>query len=304
MNFFKLFFFLLIFFTVELSYCQDISSLSNYVIILQDNIVQKSFVKDWKKEKKKFEKECKNASSEKQLIVLMNKMVSSYNSSTSSALFEIPDLKYDAFCNALLNMVDQFPIESISFTSESLIDWKNAVNELMNNEKIRVAKIEEQVELQRNNERIVIRDSIIELFQKHYQLVFDQANKGSFSSLIASDKKIKYEVSLNFGSIASCFVVVVEDDVYQFKLLYNTSKDKELAKLISDGLHSVISGNLANGFKESKMFDGSFVSSFLKVFDFQGQKFADTAKHPRVELGVRNDTYDVYFSVVEPLFKR
>jgi hypothetical protein len=52
------------------------------------------------------------------------------------------------------------------------------------------------------------------------------------------------------------------------------------------------------------MFDGSFVSSFLKVFDFQGQKFADTAKHPRVELGVRNDTYDVYFSVVEPLFKR
>ena len=59
MNFYKSFFFLLIFFTVELSFCQDISSLSIQVIILQDNIVQKSFVKDWRKEKKKFEKECK-----------------------------------------------------------------------------------------------------------------------------------------------------------------------------------------------------------------------------------------------------
>ncbi len=304
MNFYKSFFFLLIFFTVELSFCQDISSLSSQVIILQDNIVQKSFVKDWKKEKKKFEKECKNASSEKQLIALMNKLVVSYNSSTSSTLFEIPNVRFDAFCNALLNMVDLFPIENISFTAETLIDWKNDVNELMNIEKARVAKIEEQSELERIKERIVIRDSIVELFQKHYQLVFDQANKGSFSSLIAADKRVEYDVNLNFGSTANCLVVVDQDDVYQFKLLYNTSKDKKLAKLIEEGLYSVISSNLINGFKESKMFDGDFVSNFLKIFDFQGQKFADTAKHPRVELGVRNTTYEVYFSVVEPLFKR
>ena len=304
MNFYKSFFFLLIFFTVELSFCQDISSLSSQVIILQDNIVQKSFVKDWKKEKKKFEKECKNASSEKQLIALMNKLVVSYNSSTSSTLFEIPNVRFDAFCNALLNMVDLFPIENISFTAETLIDWKNNVNELMNIEKARVAKIEEQTELKINKERFVIRDSIVELFQKHYQLVFDQANKGSFSSLITADKRVEYDVNLNFGSTANCLVVVDQDDVYQFKLLYNTSKDKKLAKLIEEGLYSVISSNLINGFKESKMFDGDFVSNFLKIFDFQGQNFADTAKHPRVELGVRNTTYEVYFSVVEPLFKR
>ncbi|MDG2370663.1 MAG: hypothetical protein P8M12_08460 [Flavobacteriales bacterium] len=304
MNFLKSFFFLLTIFTVDLSYSQDISSLSGQVVILQDNIAQKSFVKDWKKEKKKFEKECKNASSEKQLIILMNKLVSTYNSSTSSTLFKIPDLRFDAFCNALLNMVDQLPIESLSFTPEELIVWKNNLIELMNIEKARVAKIEEQIELERNKKRIILSDSIVVLFEKHYQLVFDQANKGSFSSLIRADERVKYEVNLNFGSSASCFVVVDQDDVYQFKLLYNTSKDKELAKLIEKGLFNVINGNLTNGFKESKMFDGSFVSSFLKIFDFQGQKFADTAKHPRIELGVRNDTFEVYFSVIEPLFKR
>ena len=304
MNFIKAIFFLLFSFLLNVSFSQDVTSLSNQILTLQENINQKDFLKSWKKEKKNFEKECLNAKSDKQLIVLLNHLISTYNSSTNSAIFKIPDLRYDAFCNVLLNLIKQFPEESLSFSKVSLVKWESAVNELMVIEKVRYEKEIELKEAVENKERLIVRDSILLLFQKNYNLIFEGANRGSFNTIIEKNNSNKYDVKLSFGGLATSYVIVDEDDVYQFKLFYNTSKDEKLANLIQEGIYNVINKNLPSGFKEGKMFEGNFVTSFVKIFDFQADKFADTAKHPGIELGTKKDSFEVYFSITEPLFKR
>jgi hypothetical protein len=305
MKFIKAIFCLLFFFNINFSFTQDVSGLASQILTLEQNINHKDFVKSWKKKKNNFEKECKSAISEKDLVTLLNHLISTYNSSTKSSIFIIPDLRYDAFCNALLSLIKQFPEESLSFSEKALDKWRSEVSELMRIEKSRFEKESKLNEAIKDKERLKIKDSVVLLFEKNYNLILEGANKGSFEGVI--EKSIannKYPVKLSFGTLARCHVLVDEDDVYQFKLYYNTSKDEKLANQIQEGIYNVINKNLSIGFKESKMFEGNFVTSFMKIFDFQAEKFADTAKHPSIELGIKKDSFEVYFSIIEPLFKR
>ena len=304
MNFIKAIFCLLFFFSINFSFTQDVSGLASQILTLEQNINHKDFVKSWKKKKNNFEKECKSAKSEKDLVALLNHLISTYNSSTKSSVFIIPDLRYDAFCNALLSLIKQFPEESLSFSEKSLDKWESEVNELMRIEKSRFEKESKLNEAIKDKERLKIKDSVVLLFEKNYNLILEGANKGSFENVI--EKNIannKYPVKLSFGTLANCHVLVDEDNVYQFILFYNTSKDEKLANLIQKEIYNIINENLPIGFKESKMFEGNFITSFIKMFDFQAEKFADTAKHSSIELGVKKESFEVYFSITEPLFK-
>ena len=192
----------------------------------------------------------------------------------------------------------------ISYSQKSLEKWESEVNELMRIEKSRFEKENKLNEAIKDKERLMVKDSVILLFEKNYNLILESANKGSFESIIQKNiANNKYPVKLSFGALAKCHVLVDEDNVYQFILFYNTSKDEKLANLIQAGIYNVINKNLPTGFKESKMFEGNFITSFIKMFDFQAEKFADTAKRSSIELGVKKETFEVYFSITEPLFK-
>ena len=304
MNFIKAIFCLLFFFCINFSFTQDVSGLANQILTLEQNINHKDFVKSWKKKKNNFEKECKGAKSEKVLISLLNHLIATYNSSTNSSIFIIPDIRYDAFCNALLNLIKQFPEENLSYSEKSLGKWESEVNELMRIEKLRLEKESKFNEAVKDKERLKVKDSVVLLFEKNYNLILEGANKGSFESIIGKNiVNNKYPVKLSFGTLANCHVLVDEDNVYQFILFYNTSKDEKLANLIQKEIYNIVNKNLPTGFNESKMFEGNFITSFMKIFDFQAEKFADTAKHPNIELGVKKESFEVYFSITEPLFK-
>lgn len=284
---------------------QDIAGFSSQLIVLQENISNKSFVKSWKKTKKSWIVECKSAQSKKELISLSNSFIEVYNKSTSSSLFKIPDLEFGAVCNAFVNLIDQIPNENLSFSNSSLDEWKNDMQLLISNEQQRIHKEQQALELEKNKSRVLLVDSLIERFVGNYNSVFEGAHKGSFKEIITNNGLSKsFKVNLDFGSIANCSVFVDEDDVYELILVYSTNSDEKLANLIMESCYNHISSNLKEGFKESKMFDGNFQTNFIKVFDFQGEKFADTAKHPKIQIGIKKMSFDVYFKVTEPLFKR
>ena len=305
MNFLRLFLFFTAFASCLFFCAQDVNGLSDQLILLQENISNKSFVKSWKKNKKSWENSCKSAQTNNELINLANKLITVYNSSANGSLFKIPDIKFDAVCNALLNLINQFPPSELSFTNSSLEKWKDNMRVLITTEQNRLLEIEKAEELEKSKSRVLLADSLIDLFIENYASVFDGANKGSFSELISTSSQASlYKVNLDFGSIANCSVVIDEDGVYELILVYSTSSDEQLADLIMEKCYKYISSHLKEGFKESKMFDGNYQTNFIKVFDFQGQKFADTAKHPKIQLGVKKESFEVYFIVTEPLFRR
>ena len=305
MKLLQLFFLIVAFTKWSPFFGQQVNELGQQLIVLQENISSKAFLKSWKKNKKTWVNSCKTAESTVQIIGLANELVGVYNSSSSITLFTIPELKFAAVCNALLNLLEQFPGQDLAFSDSALEKWKSKVLELIAIEQKRAAELEKVIERQNTIKREKLSDSVMVLFTRHYEAVFEGANKGSFSEIITNpDRLSKLNVNLDFGPHASCNVEVDEDGVYELTLIYSTDSDLALAHLIFDKCYQYITTNLRDGFKESKMFDGNFITNFIKVFDFQGQKFADTAKHPKIQLGIKKESYEVKFIVTEPLFRR
>lgn len=288
--------------TVSVS-SQDISLLGKHLVTLESNISNKAYLKTSKKEKKGWQKKCLTVDSLKDLVELTNVFVSNYNSSTGNSLFHFPDIEYLGYCNALYNLSTLIDKEDLSFNQQELKQWVEQLHVFEEQEKGRLKIINELEEQQRDKERLQAVDSIRYYFENNYIKIINGAKKGSFSSIVGSDLGDKFSVSMYFGENSQAYVTVDQDDVYQFFLYYTTNKDEKLAVLIEQEIVGIVSKNLDQGFKEGKKFDGNFSNNFIKIFDFQGQKFADTAKQPSIELGIQKKSYNVYFSVVEPLFK-
>ena len=84
----------------------------------------------------------------------------------------------------------------------------------------------------------------------------------------------------------------------------NPSINLNVAEKIQQQIVEIVEKNLPEGYKRGKMFSGEFLTGFKITFDFEGQKFADTAKRPVIEIGIDKVNFDVVLMIIEPLFKR
>jgi len=276
---------------------QDISSLSNELLELEQHIQFKQFNKDWKKSKKSWEEKCSNSTSVADLVKLMNQLAGVYANSSEKAQFNVPELEYASLCNALLNFKAQVSKEHLVFKDGSDKVWEDKVRSLIEkeNKRLEAEKIKKDQELM---------ESLMVGFEDNYQKVLSGAKKGSFKEVRkqTSNKNV-FDLLLDFKNSKESKIYVDEDDVYMFKLVY-ASGDEQLAEKIQQQIIEIIENNLPESYKKGRMYSGEFLTGFKITYDFQGQKFADTAKHPLVEIGIDKANFDVVLMITEPLFKR
>ena len=293
----KAIFTLLNIFFLSVFVAQDISSLSNELLELEQHIQFKQFNKDWKKNKKTWEEKCDNTNTVPELIKLLNQLTGVYANSSEKAQFNIPELEYAPLCNALINFKVQVSKEHLVFKNGSDKAWEDKVRSLIEkeNKRLEAEKIKKHQELM----GILMID-----LEENYKKVLLGAEKGSFKEIRkqTSDKN-EFDLLLDFKNSKESKIYVDEDDVYMFKLVY-VSGDKQLAEKIQQQIVEIVEKNLPEGYKRGKMFSGEFLTGFKITFDFEGQKFADTAKRPVIEIGIDKVNFDVVLMIVEPLFKR
>ena len=294
---FRTFFTIINLLFVTIYMAQDISSLSNELLELEQHIQFKQFNKDWKKSKKSWEEKCSNSTSVADLVKLMNQLAGVYANSSEKAQFNVPELEYASLCNALLNFKAQVSKEHLVFKDGSDKVWEDKVRSLIEkeNKRLEAEKIKKDQELM---------ESLMVGLEENYNKVLLGAKKGSFKELRkqTSNKNV-YDLLLDFKNSKESKIYVDEDDVYMFKLVY-ASGDEQLAEKIQQQIIEIIENNLPESYKKGRMYSGEFLTGFKITYDFQGQKFADTAKHPLVEIGIDKANFDVVLMITEPLFKR
>ncbi len=283
---------------------QDIASLSNEIVQLEQNLHDKAFDKAWKKNRKSWEENCKNAKSTNELIAAFNQLSDVYSSSTGAVHYKMPEIKFTAFCKALIKFKGQLNKEHLNFSENEYSQWDNNINSIIDAENNRIKeeqlKLEEEKKLK--NKQII--ENMMVDFEKNYLLVLEGAKKGSFQNVRTDiGSKNKYGLSCVFQEASESKIMVDEDDVYQFVLAYS-SEDKELSLELEKFIVSIIEKNLPEGFKKGAMFNGSYVSNSTTKYEFEGLKFAETAKRPSISIGVKKDDFQVDFTITEPLFKR
>ncbi|GEM_PF-6248906 len=285
----------LLFVTIYMA--QDISSLSKELLELEQHIQFKQFNKDWKKSKKSWEEKCSSSKSVADLVKLMNQLAGVYANSSEKAQFNVPELEYAPLCNALLNFKTQVSKEHLVFKDGSDKVWQDKVRSLIEKENKRL----EADKIKKDQELI---ESLMVGLEENYKKVLLGAEKGSFKEVRKqTSDKLVFDLLLDFNNAKESKIYVDEDDVYMFKLVYK-SGDEQLAEKIQEKIIGIIENNLPEGYKKGRMFSGEFLTGFKITYDFEGQKFADTAKHPLIEIGIDKVNFDVVLMITEPLFKR
>ena len=282
---------------------QDISIVSEKLIVLQQNIQSKSFDKAWKKNKKSWKEECSKALSIKELLLLFDQLAQVYSSETGTQTFKMDqviessdELRFTTFCEQLIRFEELITKDNI-YKPDDDDKWKNQLIQLIESENIRIEE-----EKSKKYKQIIANMTIG--LEANYLKVFEGAKKGSFQNIRTESSSSKeYGLNIKFNEASVSKILVDEDDVYQFMLVYPAA-DNELAHRIQETLISMVENNLPTGFKRGKMFNGEFLTGFVITFDFQGIKFAETAKHPTIEIGINKNNYNVSLMVIEPLFRR
>ena len=293
----KTLFTLISLFFVSIFLAQDFPSLSNELLELEQHIKFKEFNKEWKKSKKSWGEKCTTSRSTGEIIDLMNQLTGVYASSSKTSAFNVPELQYIPLCNALLNFKEQINVDHLDFTDEEGKAWGQKVKSLIEKEKSR----KDQEKFKKHQE---LMGQLMVNFEENYKKVLLGANKGSFKEIRKQtlDKNV-FDLILDFKKSKETNIYVDEDDVYMFKLVY-ASGDEQLAEQIQQQVIEIVEKNLPEGYKRGRMFSGEFLTGFKITYDFKGQKFADTAKHPLIEIGIDKVNFDVVLMVTEPLFKR
>lgn len=285
----------LLFVTIYMA--QDISSLSKELLELEQHIQFKQFNKDWKKSKKSWEEKCSNSKSVADLVKLMNQLAGVYANSSEKPQYNVPNLEYNPLCNALINFKVQINGDHLNFTGDEARLWDQKVKSLIDKEKARLGK----EKLKKDQELL---ESLMLGLEDNYKKVLIGAEKGSFKEVRKqTSDKLVFDLLLDFKNAKESKIYVDEDDVYVFKLVYE-SGDEQLAEKIQVKIIGIVENNLPDGYKKGRMFSGEFLTGFKITYDFEGQKFADTAKHPLIEIGIDKVNFDVILMITEPLFKR
>lgn len=283
---FLLFIIILIFSNVLLS--QDMSSLSKSLISLEQHIDNKQFAKQFKKHKKNWELSCNQADSINDLITNINTLNKIFSDATliekGSEIISF-NLNYIDICNKLLNFELNLFKDNLSFSKEELDDWKKNINQLIDAENKRVLILQEDL---RNKISAEVKSEFNNLFLKVLEF--------------SENKEIKEVSEIKFIN-ANINITTDDDDISQYEINYNVNKDKELSKNLYALFIEEMKSNLPKQYKKTNLYDMNCLDRKMTVFEFQGEKFAETAKRSTISIGILKDNYNVFVYITEPVFR-
>lgn len=265
---------------------------------LEQNVYNKSFSKKWKKTKQAdWEIKVKEAKDITTLNTLFNEysdllaQSASFSMGNSDATTELEFAKY------LMKVDGTLSGDIISKWDESARKkWKFNLTEFIDAEE---QKFKEE-ELMR---KFHVVTTIVKGFEKNFPVVWADAKKNAFKSIMKGDGKVTEDnTTINFKGGAGEVIVVDDYGVKSFVVNFDAEEDEQLSEKIMTELEMVIISEVGAGYKKTNMMDATFAGSNKFVYQFEGEKFSETAKRPTVTIGVKKDRSGVYLQVTEPVF--
>lgn len=254
---------------------------------IEQHAYQKKFSKKWAKEKKTdWEKSVQDAGSIEELNQLFNEFsdlfaqTTSFSMGNSSAKTEIEFVKYMMEVEGVLG--NDF---SKDWSDEDRVNWRGDLEHFLVQEEEKKKKKDQMARFQ-------MMTAIVKDFTKKFPELWEDSKKNAF--------KNSGSVTLSGGTE----IAITKDHygVSSFSVLFDTEGDAQLAKKLSEELMEVIEANVEEGYRPGNEMNPEFVGAIKKVYQFEGEKFAETAKRPTVSIGVVKEVPGVKVVITEPVF--
>lgn len=254
---------------------------------LEQKIYEKKFSKKWEKEKKSdWEKQCNEASSIETLNSLFNQysdlmaQTNGFSMGNSDATTEVEFLEY------LLKVEGTILAEySTNWSAEDRELWKNTISEFIKKEEEKKAKMDQMARFQKMS-------AIVKDFGDKFPQLWEDSKKNAFANTAQTTIKGGSEFAVTKDSYG----------VASYQVFFDTEGDLAMAKKLVDELVVIILEKAGDGYKRGNEMDPSYTDSMKQVYQFEGAKFAETAKRPTVSIGVIKDKAGVQIIITEPVF--
>lgn len=254
---------------------------------IEQHVYDKKFSKKWKKMKQAdWEQSVQKAENIEELNKLFNEFSdllaqsTSFSMGNASADTEVEFVEYMLKVEGVLG--DDFVSD---WSADERKEWQGEMQEFVVKEKEKKKKADQMAR-----------------FQKMTAMVKDFTNK--FPALWEDSKKNAFKSSTGLALNGATEIGISKDQygVASFTVVYDTEGDEKMAEKLMDELIMIIEANVGEGYKMGNEMDAEFVGSLKKNYQFEGEKFAETAKRSTVSVGVLKDTPGVKLVITEPVF--
>ena len=290
------------FFSVAVFGQDQLKQYGELMIDMERYISSKPFTKIWKKKKGEWESKCSNAKELKDLEEALEELSLIIEETTEGYEdVEVSGNDLVSFSSALSNYAKKLPADLIlKWTKGSRTNWEKKLKAISKGAE-RLVRAERQKKV----------DKALEGFEDTFVKVLEDSKKGSFAnskSGTATDangeKQIPTSVDFPTGTNEIITITNDGDKINKFKVNFDVDGNQKMGEAMVKQMVTIVTKNMEAGYKVSASYDATYVTSQQKVFEFVGEKFADSAKKPTVFIGLLKDSSSILLIVTEPLFKR
>ncbi len=269
---------------------------ANYLVEIEQSINPKAMNKTWKKRQSSWEEEVQTVSSTDEL----NKLAEEFTSNLSSKMIPVESMPklnhsgdYEAYGKSLVNFASALPQDATTINKP---DFRTNVIAAGNDFKMAEMKVKA------NKLKAEIKPDFVNVFQ----IVFEDAKKGSFSKV--ADAKIDettFSVRKKMNLATKAKITIDEEKIYTYQTDVELTDDLQTAKSILKDMIAAILSNTPDEYIESEWIDEAYVDRTIYQYEFEAEIFSVTAKKPTVAIGLvkKGLLYYVVWSVTEPVFK-
>jgi len=257
------------------------------LIDIERHAYHKKFSKKWAKTKKAdWEKSVESAGSIEELNKLFNEysdlfaQSTSFSMGNSTATNEVEFVKYMMEVEGVLG--EDFVQD---WSSEDRKIWQGDMEKFIVLEEEKKKKEDQMARFQKMT-------AMVKDFTKKFPTIWEDSKKNVF--------KNSTDVTIKGGSE----IEITKDEygVSSFNVFFDTEGDNEMAKKLMEEFIMVIEENVGEGYKAGNDMDPEYTGSMKKNYQFEGEKFSETAKKPTVAIGTLKDKAGVKVVITEPVF--
>ena len=274
---------------VTLIFNAQLKVVNNALLEIEQNVYEKSFSKKWKKNKQKdWEAKCTEAKDVETLNTLFNEYSDLLAQSINFSMGNSDATTELEFASYLLRVEGTLSSDlTEKWNVEERTKWKSQLSSFVAEE----AQKEKEEDLMR---KFHIVTGIVKSFENNFPIVWADAKKNQFKSINLSAPIFKG------GSDE-----VIKEDSYgvkSFSVFFDTEGDTQMAVKVLIEMQLIITSQLETGYNKTNKHDVEFNSNNKYIYQFEGEKFSETAKRPTITIGAQKDKPGVYLEITEPVF--
>ena len=184
----------------------------------------------------------------------------------------------------------------MNWNAEDRGKWKSNLTEYVD----KIAAKKKEDDLMR---KFHVVTGIVKSFEKNFPIIWEDSKKNAFKNILTGDVKVgvaNTSIDLSGGEQEG----IAEDEygVRGFRVFFDAEGDAQMAKKIMSELEVIIEEKVGPGYKKTNEMDAAFENNNKFVYQFEGEKFSETAKKPTVLIGIKTKTPGVYIEIFEPVF--